>query len=126
VKWVVGREAKAEVLKDQGRVIHSAKSWLSVGAGSTRQTAFLPWGSAAVGADEKLSPVMVQSAYLEHLKEAWDASQTEPFIEQSIVITVPASFDELAQRLTLEAARQAGYPEGIQLLEEPAIFPCCG
>ncbi|WP_176736546.1 hsp70 family protein [Oligoflexus tunisiensis] len=119
VKWVVGREAKAEVLKDQGRVIHSAKSWLSVGAGSTRQTAFLPWGSAAAGADEKLSPVMVQSAYLEHLKEAWDASQPEPFIEQSIVITVPASFDELAQRLTLEAARQAGYPEGIQLLEEP-------
>jgi molecular chaperone DnaK (HSP70) len=119
VKWVVGREAKAELLKDQGRVIHSAKSWLSVGAGSTRQTAFLPWASAAVGADEKLSPVLVQSAYLEHMKQAWDASQAEPFIEQRIVITVPASFDELAQRLTLEAAKQAGFPEGVQLLEEP-------
>ncbi len=119
VKWVVGREAKAEVLKDQGRVIHSAKSWLSVGAGSTRQTAFLPWASAAASADEKLSPVAVQSAYLEHLKESWDSSKPESFIEQKIVITVPASFDELAQRLTLEAARQAGYPDGIQLLEEP-------
>ncbi|HET9240757.1 MAG TPA: Hsp70 family protein [Oligoflexus sp.] len=119
VKWVVGREAKAEVLKDQGRVIHSAKSWLSVGAGSTRQSAFLPWASAAVGADEKISPVAVQSAYLEHLKESWDLAQSEPFIEQKIVITVPASFDELAQRLTLEAARQAGFPEGVQLLEEP-------
>src|SRR5690349_6661583 len=26
IKWVVGREAKAEILKDQSRVIHSAKS----------------------------------------------------------------------------------------------------
>jgi len=119
VKWVVGREAKAEVLKDQARVIHSAKSWLSVGAGSTRQNPFLPWGSAAVSADEKLSPVTVQTAYLEHLKAAWDMTQTEPFIQQNVVITVPASFDELAQRLTLEAARQAGFPDNVQLLEEP-------
>ncbi|HYX36459.1 MAG TPA: Hsp70 family protein [Oligoflexus sp.] len=119
VKWVVGREAKAEVLKDQARVIHSAKSWLSVGAGSTRQNPFLPWGSAAVGADEKLSPVTVQSAYLDHLKAAWDATQPEPFVHQKVVITVPASFDELAQRLTLEATRLAGFPEGVQLLEEP-------
>lgn len=119
IKWVVGREAKAEVLKDQARVIHSAKSWLSVGAGSTRQNPFLPWGSSVVGPDEKLSPVTVQTAYLEHLKAAWDATQPEPFARQSVVITVPASFDELAQRLTLEAAQKAGFPEGVQLLEEP-------
>ncbi len=124
IKWVVGREAKAESLKDHSRVIHSAKSWLSVGAGSTRQSSFLPWGSAGVGADEKLSPIMVQSAYLQHLKAAWDSSfdqglKPEPFSAQNIVITVPASFDELAQRLTIQAAEQAGYPGSISLLEEP-------
>jgi len=124
IKLVVGREAKAEMLKDQSRVIHSAKSWLSVGAGSTRQNPFLPWGSAAVGADEKISPVAVQTAYLEHLKASWDetfnkGSQPEPFDQQNIVITVPASFDELAQRLTLEAAQKAGFPEAVTLLEEP-------
>ncbi|HQH25963.1 MAG TPA: Hsp70 family protein, partial [Oligoflexia bacterium] len=38
---------------------------------------------------------------------------------QDITVTVPASFDEAAQRLTLAAAREAGYPESVRLLEEP-------
>ena len=41
-----------------------------------------------------------------------------------MVLTVPASFDEAARELTLEAARKAGYTS-ITLLEEPqAAFYC--
>ena len=124
VRLVVGREAKAEALKEDARVVHSAKSWLSVGAASTRQSAFLPWATAAVAADEKLSPVAVQTAYLSHLKNCWDqsfavGSDPQYFVDQIIVVTVPASFDELAQRLTLEAAQVSGYPSDMYLLEEP-------
>src|SRR6185436_14098955 len=43
-----------------------------------------------------------------------------PLLEQSIVLTVPASFDEVARALTVEATRRAGFPEGsVHLLEEP-------
>ena len=34
-------------------------------------------------------------------------------------MTVPASFDAVAQRLTLEAATAAGFPSNVRLLEEP-------
>src|SRR6202023_1739928 len=44
--------------------------------------------------------------------------------QQTIVLTVPASFDEVARNLTVEAARQAGL-EHVTLLEEPqAAFYC--
>ena len=44
---------------------------------------------------------------------------------QEITVTVPASFDAAAQRLTLTAALEAGFPETIRLLEEPqAAFYC--
>ncbi|MCG6364598.1 Hsp70 family protein, partial [Vibrio fluvialis] len=41
-----------------------------------------------------------------------------PLEQQEVVITVPASFDETARKLTLEAARLAGF-SNIMLLEEP-------
>ena len=41
-----------------------------------------------------------------------------PLEQQDIVITVPASFDEAARSLTLEAARIAGLTN-VRLLEEP-------
>ena len=38
---------------------------------------------------------------------------------------MPASFDAAAQRLTLDAAEEAGFPDGVRLLEEPqAAFYC--
>ena len=44
---------------------------------------------------------------------------------QEITITVPASFDAAAQRLTLNAAEEAGFPGSVRLLEEPqAAFYC--
>jgi molecular chaperone DnaK (HSP70) len=60
--------------------------------------------------------------YLEHIKLAWNRRQkgdADCFLEnQLLVITVPASFDQVARDLTLEAARQAGL-ERVTLLEEP-------
>ncbi|MEM7128661.1 MAG: Hsp70 family protein [Chloroflexota bacterium] len=40
------------------------------------------------------------------------------FDEQLVILTVPASFDEVARELTLTAAREAGM-KGVVLLEEP-------
>src|SRR5262249_50870091 len=44
--------------------------------------------------------------------------------KQAVVLTVPASFDDMARALTVDAARQAGL-ENLTLLEEPqAAFYC--
>ena len=40
------------------------------------------------------------------------------FADQDVVVTCPASFDEAARELTLEAAAAAGLPP-VVLLEEP-------
>src|SRR5262249_57317983 len=66
----------------------------------------------------KISPVEASARVLAHLREAWDASFPQPLAEQDIVLTVPASFDEVARELTIEAARTAGLPD-VVLLEEP-------
>jgi molecular chaperone DnaK (HSP70) len=87
-----------------------------------------PHGKDPPGTQEvpptRLSPVEASGAYLSYLKETWNLSMAagDPearFENQGIVITVPASFDEASQELTLEAARLAGYPERISLIEEP-------
>ena len=41
-----------------------------------------------------------------------------PLAEQDLVVTLPASFDEVARELTVEAAKSAGLPR-ILLIEEP-------
>ena len=61
---------------------------------------------------------------LNYLRHAWDTTlggddAEAAFDAQQITVTVPASFDAAAQKLTLEAAAEAGFPEGIRLLEEP-------
>ena len=97
-------------------MIVSAKSWLSH-SGVNREAALLPWH----GAEDviKLSPGNASSRYLAHIRNAWDnAHPDQPLAEQSVVLTVPASFDEIARELTVEAARAAGLPR-LCLLEEP-------
>ncbi|MGH8852974.1 MAG: Hsp70 family protein, partial [Telluria sp.] len=100
-----------------GRLVASAKSWLSH-TGVDRMAPILPWG--ATDADvPKVSPVAASASYLAHLRCAWDQRFPKaPLARQQIVLTVPASFDEGARALTLEAARMAGLPE-LRLLEEP-------
>src|SRR5262245_30743191 len=107
--------------RDQGALVptksvHSAKSWLS-NPDVDRTAKILPWDAQEGG--RILSPVEVSSRYLAHLRDAWDKAGSAPLTSQRVVLTVPASFDEEARELTVEAARQAGI-ENLTLLEEPA------
>ena len=125
--WVVGRLARSKAAETPGRVVHSAKSWLGHHA-ADRSAPFLPWGSAALAPGQKISPVRASALILNYLRGAWNgrfAAAGFAFDDQDICVTVPASFDAAAQRLTLEAAGEAGFPAGVRLLEEPqAAFYC--
>jgi molecular chaperone DnaK (HSP70) len=99
-----------------GRTIASAKSWLSH-AGVDRRAGLLPWHGAPDV--ERLSPVEASARYLAHLRGAWDhAHPGHPLAAQDVVLTVPASFDEVARELTVEAAARAGLSR-VTLIEEP-------
>jgi molecular chaperone DnaK (HSP70) len=128
-EWAVGLLARKEAAESPGRVVHSAKSWLCHHT-SDRSARFLPWGSDDLDRNSKISPVCASALILNHLKQAWnrrfaDAGTEFEFDRQEITVTVPASFDAAAQRLTLMAALEAGFPESVRLLEEPqAAFYC--
>jgi hypothetical protein len=114
--FVVGYLAQKRGAENVGRLVSSAKSWLSH-SGVDRTTALLPFRAPEGVA--KISPVEATRRYLEHLREAWDAQHADaPFAAQQVLVTVPASFDAVARELTLEAAKQAGY-RNVTLLEEP-------
>ena len=121
--WVVGRLAQRKASETPGRVVKSAKSWLCHHA-ADRTAPFLPWGSDALAEADKISPVTASANILAHLRAAWNTrfARQGPDFEfdaQDITITVPASFDAAAQRLTLAAAEEAGFPDGVRLIEEP-------
>jgi molecular chaperone DnaK (HSP70) len=114
--YVVGRLAQKRGVENAGRLVSSAKSWLSH-SGVDRTAPLLPFRAPEGVA--KISPVEASRRYLEHLRQAWDAKMPDaPFTAQQVLVTVPASFDAVARELTLDAAKQAGY-ENITLLEEP-------
>jgi molecular chaperone DnaK (HSP70) len=114
--FVVGKLAQKRGVENTGRLVSSAKSWLSH-AGVDRTAAILP-ANAPEGV-EKISPVDASTQYLLHLHNAWNEQFSDaPFVEQDVYVTVPASFDAVARELTLRAAEQAGCPN-ITLLEEP-------
>ncbi len=114
----VGEFARSAGARQPQRMVSSSKSWLCH-AGVNRQAAILPWG---VSEGRKLSPVDAAAQVLGHVARAWDhAYANKPdarFAEQDVVVTVPASFDEGARELTVEAAKRAGFPQ-LVLLEEP-------
>jgi molecular chaperone DnaK (HSP70) len=112
---VVGELARNQGARMASRMISSAKSWLCH-PGVDRNAAILPWGDSD---GPKLSPVTAQAQVLGHIREAWDFEHPDAdFAEQEVLVTVPASFDEAARELTLQAATAAGYPP-VVLLEEP-------
>jgi molecular chaperone DnaK (HSP70) len=113
---VIGRLARVLGAQVPGRLVASAKSWLSHAA-VDRVAPILPWGAA----DDvrKVSPVEASASYLAHVRAAWNQRFPDaPLEQQDVVLTVPASFDEGARALTVEAARMAGLPS-LRLLEEP-------
>ncbi|MBO4344266.1 MAG: hypothetical protein J5833_00835, partial [Victivallales bacterium] len=96
------------------RVVASAKSWLAH-TGVNRRGRILPWGSDL--GQQMISPLQASFRYLEHIRNAWDdrfAKEKDAdgtpcrLAEQTVTVTVPASFDETARKLTLEAAEMAG------------------
>jgi hypothetical protein len=113
---VVGQLAQKRGVENAGRLVASAKSWLSY-SGIDRTSPILPITSPE--GVPRMSPVGASRTYLEHIRDAWNFRMPNaPFQDQSVLVTVPASFDAVARELTQEAAQQAGY-KNIVLLEEP-------
>ena len=126
-EWIAGRLARRRAGETPGRVVRSAKSWLCHHA-ADRSAPILPWGSEDLVPAQKISPVQAAALILNYLRGAWHSRFAQSgcaFDDQEITITVPASFDAAAQRLTLNAAEEAGFPSSVRLLEEPqAAFYC--
>jgi hypothetical protein len=112
---VVGEFARAHGAKVPTRLVSSAKSWLCH-PGVDRTSAILPW--QAPPDVQRISPLEASTRYLQHLKSAWEQKNATKINEQTVVLTVPASFDASARDLTTEAAKRAGL-ESVILLEEP-------
>ena len=113
--------AVGTLARDHGRFvpsrqIASAKSWLCH-SGVDRSAELLPWHAAADV--DRLSPVAASALFLEHIRKGWDQRYPEePLASQDIVLTLPASFDEVARELTVQAAAEAGLSR-VVLIEEP-------
>jgi molecular chaperone DnaK (HSP70) len=117
----VGTWAREQGALVPTRLVHSAKSWLS-NSDVDRTAKILPWDAGEGG--RVLSPVEVSARFLAAIREAWDGTLDKPgkfgpLAEQDVVLTVPASFDEEARELTVQAAAEAGLPR-LTLIEEPA------
>ncbi len=123
---IVGEFARVQGARVPAHLVSSAKSWLCH-PGVDREADILPWG--APGEARRVSPVEASAEYLRHIRDSWNArfaseDETAKLEAQEVVLTVPASFDEAARELTVEAAKRAGFVH-LTLLEEPqAAFYC--
>ena len=114
--YLVGEIARNLGSKTPIRLVSSAKSWLCH-AGVDCKSPILP--ADAPEEVERVSPFQATTAYLQHIRDAWEnLHPNAPLEEQDLVITVPASFDPAARELTVESARAVGLDQAI-LLEEP-------
>src|SRR5947209_8079651 len=105
---VVGEFARNHGSRIPGRLVTSAKSWLCH-AGVDRSAPLLPW--SAPPDVPRLSPVEVSARYLRHFVEAWNFVMAKTDVEarlekQTVVLTVPASFDDVARTLTVERSEE--------------------
>jgi len=117
---IVGVFARERGAIAPARQVSSAKSWLAH-PGIDRHAAILPWSGDDAG--PRMSPVDASARCLAHIRDAWNATvaaddEALRFEKQRIILTVPASFDEEARELTVEAARDAQLSQ-LTLLEEP-------
>jgi hypothetical protein len=114
--YLAGEIARNLGSKTPIRLVSSAKSWLCH-AGVDCKAPILP--ADAPEEVERVSPFQATTAYLQHIRDAWQNLHPDaPLEEQDLVITVPASFDPAARELTVESARAVGLDQAI-LLEEP-------
>lgn len=117
--WAVGAYARDMAALQPGKVVSSAKSWLCYD-GIDRRADCLPF--SRTDAPRRISPVTASRFYLEHLRDAWNHGMARGdsdlrLEKQTVMLTVPASFDAVARELTVEAATAAGL--NVRLLEEP-------
>ena len=117
---IVGSFARERGATVPDRVVTSAKSWLC-NADVDRRAPILPWQSDL--GDAKVSPFEATRRFLAHLRHAAETHLAErgdgaTLADCEVVLTVPASFDEVARTLTHEAALAVGLSE-VTLLEEP-------
>lgn len=117
---VVGTFARERAVLVPDRLVTSAKSWLC-NPHVDRRAPILPWQSELTEA--KVSPLEASRRYLAHLRHAaryWFEREgiAATLDDCHVVLTVPASFDEVARSLTHEAAVAAGLGD-VTLLEEP-------
>ena len=117
---IIGHFARDHGALVPDRLITSAKSWLSNPHIDPRQRV-LPWKSE-IG-EEKLSAFDCSRRYLEQIRESFryamrGRGKDAALSDTEVVLTVPASFDDIARNLTAEAAEAAGLGKVI-LLEEP-------
>jgi molecular chaperone DnaK (HSP70) len=114
--YIAGQLARARGVENASRLVSSAKSWLSNQNADPTQP-LLPL-SAPEGI-QKISPLEASKEYLLHFRSSWDLAHPDAKLEdQSVLITVPASFDAAARDLTQRAAKLADYPE-VTVIEEP-------
>ena len=117
---VVGTLARDYGGAEPDAFVSSAKSWLCH-AHVDRVSKLLPLRGAADSdsSSPRWSPVEISSFYLRHLRAAWNHTFPDhPLETQAISLTIPASFDETARSLTIEAAKMAKLPR-VSLVEEP-------
>lgn len=117
---VIGRWAHELGSKTPARLLASAKSWLSYRSESHGEI-LLPQSETGDLDDGigRCSPMDATASFLAYVQAAWNhAHPNAHFHEQDLVITVPASFDDMARALTVEAIRRIGV-DRFKLLEEP-------
>ena len=107
---VVGELARRRGAEVPARVVASAKSWLSY-AGVEPAAPILPWQApedvpSCLPCDASARSWRTCACLGPH-----GAHPAIPLAEQDVVLTVPASFDEVARELTVQAAA-AGGPRG--------------
>lgn len=117
--YAIGDFARKNSSLVPGKVISSAKSWLCA-ENVDRSGKILPWNRN--NPELQMSPVEASASILTHIRDAWNATigaddDSKKLENQTIVLTVPASFDAVARELTVKAAESSGLKT--VLLEEP-------
>jgi molecular chaperone DnaK (HSP70) len=115
-RCIVGEFARTQGAQVPGRLVASAKSWLCHPR-VDRLAPILPWSEGGIEGLTRVSPVDASAAYLRHMAGYWKHASGSALAEADLVLGVPASFDEVARELTLEAAKREGLRP--TLLEEP-------
>jgi Hsp70 protein len=121
--YIIGSYARERGALSPDRLIVSAKSWLS-NSRVDRKGNILPFPSGSLLEEEKISPYSATVEYLKHIYFAicdhlkGDGLTRKLLSSANVVVTVPASFDEVARKLTQDAAIESGFHK-VTLLEEP-------